>query len=61
MRERALRLGSHFCAKPRVLPTELRDAYDQAQFYRLEPQRIALIDNTRGLGFKETIEFAPNA
>jgi len=36
----------------------LREAYDKARFYRLVPARIVFIDNSRGLGFKETLEFA---
>jgi len=41
-------------------PEELRDAYQSAQFYRLEPSRIVLIDNTRGLGFKQALELGLN-
>jgi uncharacterized protein YhbP (UPF0306 family) len=36
---------------------ELRDAYRRAEFYQLMPDRIVLVDNTRGLGFKQTLEF----
>lgn len=38
-------------------PEELRNPYERAQWYRLEPDRITIIDNTRGLGFKQTLEF----
>jgi uncharacterized protein YhbP (UPF0306 family) len=38
-------------------PDELRKAYEHAQFCRLEPTRITIIDNRRGLGFKQTLEF----
>ena len=38
-------------------PEELRMAYERAQFYRLEPARITIIDNTRGLGFKQMLDF----
>jgi hypothetical protein len=31
-------------------------AYEQAQFYRLDPTRLVLIDNSRGFGHKETLE-----
>ena len=31
-------------------------AYDQAQFYRLDPARLVLIDNSQGFGHKETLE-----
>jgi uncharacterized protein len=37
-------------------PAKLRAAYEKAGFYRLEPERIILIDNTRGFGHKETLE-----
>lgn len=36
---------------------ELRKAYELGQFYRLQPARIAIIDNKRGLGFKQTLDF----
>jgi uncharacterized protein len=35
----------------------LREAYARAEFYRLEPTRIVLIDNSRGFGHKDTLEF----
>jgi uncharacterized protein YhbP (UPF0306 family) len=41
-------------------PAELRDAYERAEFYQLTPERIVLIDNTRRLGFKRTLDFALN-
>jgi uncharacterized protein YhbP (UPF0306 family) len=37
-------------------PPKLRAAFEQAGFYALEPDRITLIDNTRGFGHKETLE-----
>lgn len=37
----------------------LREAYENAEFYRLAPSRMVLIDNSRGFGFKEAIEFDP--
>ena len=36
----------------------LREALARARYYRLIPRCIVLIDNRRGLGFKETMEFA---
>lgn len=39
---------------------ELGDAYRRAQFYRLEPIRIVLIDNSRGFGFKQALELGLN-
>jgi uncharacterized protein YhbP (UPF0306 family) len=41
-------------------PDKLKKAYEQAQFYRLEPARITIIDNRRGLGFNQTLEFPLN-
>jgi len=37
-------------------PEALRAAYAKAGFYVLRPERITLIDNTRGFGNKETLE-----
>ena len=37
-------------------PAALRAAFEKAGFYRLEPERITLIDNTQGFGHKETLE-----
>jgi len=39
----------------------LRHAYDRAQLYRLEPERIVLIDNQRGFGSKEVLAFRASA
>jgi uncharacterized protein len=39
-------------------PAPLREALAKARYYRLIPRRVVLIDNRRGLGFKETVEFA---
>ena len=39
-------------------PAALRAAYEQAGFYCLEPERITLIDNTRGFGHKETLDLS---
>jgi uncharacterized protein len=46
---------------PRVKPlfgasSAMREAYARMQFYRLEPTRMVLIDNSRGFGHKETLE-----
>ena len=35
---------------------ELRDAYNHAQIYRLNPARMVLIDNRRGFGSKEVLD-----
>lgn len=37
-------------------PAALRAAFEKAGFYCLEPDRITLIDNTKGFGHKETLE-----
>jgi uncharacterized protein len=37
--------------------TTLREAYARMAFYRLEPMRMVLIDNSLGFGHKEKIEF----
>jgi uncharacterized protein len=36
-------------------PPKLRAAFEQAAFYALVPERITLIDNTRGFGHKDTL------
>lgn len=36
-------------------PAPLRQAFERASFYRLDPERITLIDNTRGFGHKDTL------
>jgi uncharacterized protein len=38
----------------------LREAYARAEFYRLEPTRITLIDNSRGFGHKDALELTPH-
>ena len=45
-----------FLCELKSAPARLREVYDRAQYYRLVPMRIALIDNTRGFGFKEVID-----
>ena len=39
----------------------LLEAYERAEFYRLEPTRLVLIDNSRGFGHKDTLELGGNA
>ena len=52
------RLHAHYPFLERIagVPQQLRAAYDRAQFYRLEPARIVLIDNRRGFGSKEILD-----
>jgi hypothetical protein len=45
-----------FLTRLSELPAVLRDAYGCVAFYRLEPERITLIDNSRGFGQKEMLE-----
>ena len=42
-------------------PPTLREAYQRAEFYRLEPTRLVLIDNSRGFGHKDTLELGENS
>jgi uncharacterized protein YhbP (UPF0306 family) len=35
--------------------TDIQQAYESAEFYRLLPRRLVLIDNRRGFGHKETL------
>ena len=39
-------------------PAALRAALDKAAYYRLDPDTITLIDNTRGFGDKRTLRIA---
>jgi uncharacterized protein YhbP (UPF0306 family) len=39
-------------------PQAVRDAYDRAEFYRLDPVRMVMIDNARGFAAKETLDLA---
>jgi uncharacterized protein YhbP (UPF0306 family) len=46
---------------PRVKPlfgasSAMREVYARMEFYRLEPTRMVLIDNSHGFGHKETLE-----
>jgi uncharacterized protein YhbP (UPF0306 family) len=46
---------------PRVKPlfgasSAMREVYARMQFYRLEPTRMVLIDNSRGFGHKDILE-----
>jgi uncharacterized protein len=47
-----------FLQKISLLPQALLSAYARVSFYRLAPERLVLIDNTRGFGHKETLEIA---
>lgn len=44
-----------FLAEVASGPPKLKAAFEQAGLYALEPERITLIDNTRGFGHKETL------
>jgi len=43
------------------MPAGLRAAVDRAAYYRLDPDTIAFIDNTRGFGNKRTLHIAQRA
>ena len=45
-----------FLQKLSLLPQALLEAFARIQFYRLEPEVITLIDNSRGFGHKDTLE-----
>ncbi len=55
--QRRLELRFRFMSDLRDAPDRLRDAYRRAAFYRLTPSRFVLIDNSRGFGFKEAVDF----
>jgi uncharacterized protein YhbP (UPF0306 family) len=40
---------------------DVRDSYQRAQIYRLDPDRLVLIDNTRGFGHKDVLDLAGKA
>jgi uncharacterized protein len=48
-----------FLAQLAALPPAVRAACDNAEIYRLEPERIVLVDNTRGFAHKEMLDIAP--
>ena len=50
-----------FLAQLAAQETSLGAAFAKASFYRLQPERITLIDNTRGFGHKETLLLSRNA
>jgi uncharacterized protein YhbP (UPF0306 family) len=41
-----------------AMPAALRAALDKAAYYRLEPDAITLIDNTRGFGNRRTLRIS---
>jgi uncharacterized protein YhbP (UPF0306 family) len=49
-----------FLRKLSLAPQALLEAFARIQFYRLEPLVITLIDNSRGFGHKDTLEFKKN-
>jgi uncharacterized protein YhbP (UPF0306 family) len=54
--KRALEARYPFLRTAAEGPLQLREAYDSADFYALEPAQVVLIDNSRGFGFKETLK-----
>ena len=55
-RDPSLEARFAFLCELKSAPARLREVYDRAQYYRLVPMRIALIDNARGFGLKEVID-----
>jgi uncharacterized protein len=49
-----------FLAQLAFAPPAVRAACDNAEIYRLRPERIVLVDNTRGFAHKETLDVAPH-
>ncbi|HEY2426146.1 MAG TPA: pyridoxamine 5'-phosphate oxidase family protein [Pseudolabrys sp.] len=39
----------------------LEEAYQRVEYYRLEPTRLVLIDNSRGFGHKDILELGENS
>jgi hypothetical protein len=39
----------------------LGEAYQRVEYYRLEPTRLVLIDNSRGFGHKDILELGENS
>jgi uncharacterized protein YhbP (UPF0306 family) len=63
-RARALRLiaARYPCvAQLARAPSGLCEEYATIEAYRLEPERIVLIDNSRGFGHKDTLRVGPGA
>lgn len=52
-----LELRFDFLRRIKFGPAAVHEAYEDAEFYRLRPSRIVLIDNSRGFGFKEAVDF----
>jgi len=59
----ALKLQARYPSLKRIFegPRALREAYERAEFYRLEPTRLVLIDNSRGFGHKDALELGASA
>lgn len=53
-----LRRRFQFLREVEALPAALRAALDKAAYYRLDPDTLTLIDNTREFGNKRTLRFA---
>jgi uncharacterized protein len=47
-----------FLREMELLPETLRRALDGAAYYRLDPEQLTLIDNTRGFGSRHTLQLA---
>jgi hypothetical protein len=51
------RLEARYPFLQRLSEGKLRNAYERAQLYRLEPECIVLIENQSDFGSKEVLEF----
>jgi uncharacterized protein YhbP (UPF0306 family) len=47
-----------FLRKLEAMPAALRAALDKAAYYRLDPDTLTLIDNTRGFGSRHTLRIS---
>jgi len=50
-----------YLARMSESPSAMREAYQRIEFYRLEPTRVVLIDNSHGFGHKDTLELGDNS
>ena len=53
-----LRRRFPFLRELEAMPAALRAALDKAAYYRLDPELITLIDNTRGFGNKRALRIS---
>ena len=44
-----------------AMPSALRAAFDEAAFYRLDPETVTLIDNSKGFGNRQTLDLSASS